>query len=92
MSQVLEIRMQRHETTCGLCGVGCHMEYGIPTYNGDVVSNDFPDELHRSGGGSFPVCQRCYLRHALGDVETFDHWYIEASAFGIFLGFDGGGI
>ena len=92
MNKPLEIRMQRHEANCGMCGDDCDMLYGIPTYNGDVVSNDFPDGLMPDAGGSFPACQRCYLRHAMGDVPTFDHWYVVAGAFGVFLGLDGGGI
>lgn len=61
---------------CGLCAAWTDFRQSIPTYNGDVVSNDFPDELHRQGGGSFPVCMMCYKRHARGEVECFDRYYI----------------
>lgn len=88
---ILEIRMQRGEIECSLCGAETELRWGVPTYNGDIVSNYFPDDLHRIGGGSVPVCEECYDRHAAGLVPTFDRWYVRRGPFGVEL-VDGGGI
>jgi hypothetical protein len=76
MSEVLEIRMQLHETHCSLCGEPTLCCWGVPAYNGDLMSNDFPDELISAGGGNQPVCEDCYDRHARGELETFDRFYL----------------
>lgn len=60
---------------CFLCGDWTDYQWGVPTYNGDVVSNDFPDWLIREGGGCQGVCERCYEKHAAGKVRTFDGDY-----------------
>lgn len=57
-------------------------------FNGDLVSNDFPDWLWRQGGGGVAACERCYDRHALGELRTCDEFY--QHLFGCFA--DGGGI
>lgn len=64
------------EILCSLCGQETPLAFGIPTYNGDIVSNDFPDALRTEGGGSMPVCQQCYLEHKQGLMPTFDHYYV----------------
>lgn len=74
--RALEIRFQSFEVECSLCGRHTEMGWGVPTYNGDLVSNEFPDDLHRRGGGSIPVCRDCYDRHAAGKIETFDRCYL----------------
>ena len=56
---------------CFLCGQECGGDNcGVPTFNGDVVSNDWNGEW-----GSKPVCQECFDKHADGRVPTFDHLY-----------------
>lgn len=87
MAEVLEIRMQRGETQCSLCGAETTLSHGIPTFNGDIVSNDFPDWLWRTGGGSIPVCGLCYDRHERGEVPTFDRDYLHLD--GLLSGGDG---
>lgn len=76
MSDILEIRMQTHEVECSICGDWTAHQWSVPTYNGDLVSNDFPDELIREGGGNMAVCEHCYDRHAADDMETFDSFYL----------------
>lgn len=88
MAEILNIRMQSHLTDCSLCGEATAHRWGIPTCNGDVVSNDFPDDLWQ---GSVPVCQRCYERHARGEIKTFDHYYVRRGPMGVCL-IDGAGI
>jgi hypothetical protein len=75
LGDTLEIRMNPGIVACGLCGADTDFRWAVPTFNGDLVSNDFPDDLHREGGGSFPVCQRCYDRHERGELATFDRYY-----------------
>ncbi len=78
-TDVLLIRMQSGDVECSLCRALTDFGWSVPTYNGDVVSNDFPDDLHALGG-SVPVCERCYERHAAGQVETFDRYYVRPGA------------
>ena len=88
MPDILEIRMQLHEVQCSLCGDWTEHRWGVPTFNGDVVSNDFPDWLWGQAGGGQPVCEKCYDLHAAGKIETFDQYYMHLAG-----GFtDGGGI
>ncbi len=75
MSDVLEINLNYREAQCGICGDWHEYAQGVPTFNGDLVSNDFPDWLHRTGGGSVPVCERCFNKHERGEIETFDDCY-----------------
>ena len=72
---ILEINLNAHAVECSLCGEWTDYRCGVPTFNGDLVSNDFPDWLWREGGGSQAACERCYERHAAGKVPTFDHYY-----------------
>jgi hypothetical protein len=81
----LEIRMQSHDVECFLCGTWTELHWGVPTYNGDLVSNDFPDELFREGGGAQPACERCYGQHSRGELPMFDKCYLWRLA-----GFEGG--
>jgi hypothetical protein len=75
MPDALVIRMQYHDAECSICGAPTDMSFGVPHFNGDLVSNDFPDWLYRTGGGSRPACWDCYLRHEMGELQTFDHYY-----------------
>lgn len=75
MPAILEIRMQSHLCDCWLCGEPTEMQWGVPTYNGDLVSNDFPDAMWAGSGGGQSVCEDCYRKHERGELETFDHYY-----------------
>lgn len=88
---ILEIHMQCDEIECGLCGEWTEFRYGVSTYNGDIVSNDFPDTMRREGGGSVAVCERCFERHAAGLIPTYDHYYVRPGPMGVCL-VDGAGI
>lgn len=68
----LEIRMQAGMIDCSLCGEPDDHRWGVPTCNGDVVSNDFPDHLWQ---GSVAVCEQCFNLHAEGKIPTFDRYY-----------------
>ena len=78
---------------CDICGEPAPYAYGfgLPTFNGDIVSNDFPNELWRQHGGGVPVCEDCYRKHERGEMPTFDHYYIPRSPFGVLL-MNGAGI
>lgn len=80
---ILEIRMQSNMIDCSICGEpDCH-SWGVPTFNGDIVSNDFPDELWE---GSIGVCESCYCKHERGEIPTFDRMYLHHRP-----GFENGG-
>jgi hypothetical protein len=85
--EILEIRMQLRMIDCFICGEPDEHRWGVPVFNGDVVSNDFPDWLWRSGGGGQAVCRECFEKHACGELETFDHYYLHLA--GMFTGGDG---
>lgn len=72
---ILEINLNVREVQCSLCREWCEHSQGVPTFNGDLVSNDFPDWLIRQGGGSQPACELCFHAHASGKLRTFDHYY-----------------
>lgn len=72
---ILEINMNVREAQCSLCGEWTEIRWGVPTYNGDLVSNDFPDWLWREGGGSEAACRRCHDLHAAGKLTTYDRCY-----------------
>lgn len=79
---ILEIRMQSNYVDCRVCGKPTEHQWGVPVYNGDIVSNDFPDDLW-SGGIS--VCRDCFDEHAAGRMPTFDRYYVRPG----FIGGDG---
>jgi hypothetical protein len=87
MPPVLEINMNPRHLDCHLCGQPTEHKWGVPIFNGDVVSNDFPDDLWSEGGGGQAVCERCYELHAAGQVKTYDRYYMHLFGF-----VDGGGI
>lgn len=70
------IDFQSHEVDCFLCGKPTEHRWGVPVYNGYVVSNDFPDDLWGNDGGGQAVCELCYDKHARGEIETFDRFYV----------------
>ncbi len=76
MSDILEIRMQSNALECYICGEESDCGWSVPIFNGDIVSNDFPDYMWHAGGGGQAVCEDCYRRHERGEVPTFDHYYI----------------
>jgi hypothetical protein len=73
--------------TCWLCGEDTPFGWGVPTYNGDLVSDEFPLEPQ----GNRPVCEACHGRHGRGEVKTWDHHYTGRPPLGVPLT-DGGGI
>lgn len=85
------IRMQSNTVYCSLCGLVTELRWGVPTFNGDVVSNGFPEDLFREHGGSIPVCNHCYDEHAAGRVTVYDRYYVPRNVMGVDL-VDGGGI
>lgn len=86
MSQdILVIDMNPREVECSLCGDWCEHRWSVPTYNGDLVSNDFPDEMWHTGGGGQAVCLECYEKHARGELMVFDRFYVRPG----FVGGDG---
>lgn len=91
MDDILVIRMQSNTAECSLCGRETDYKWGIPVFNGDVVSNDFPDWMWSQGGGGQAVCRSCYEKHERGEIPTFDHYYVPATLMGDPL-MDGGGI
>ena len=87
MTEVLEINMNVREVQCSVCEEWTEHRWGIPTFNGDVVSNDFPDWLWSLHGGGQPVCRQCFDLHAAGQISVADLWYIWID--GRFVGGDG---
>lgn len=87
MDDTLEIRMQTDEIECAVCGYPAPFRYGIPTYNGDLVSNDFP----LWDTGNRPVCRGCFECHERGELDTYDRYYVWPGPLGVVL-LDGGGI
>jgi hypothetical protein len=92
MSDILEIRMQSGMLDCYVCGEPTEYRFGIPIYNGDIVSNDFPDDMWANGGGGQSVCESCYLKHERGDIPCADRLYLDRPPHGVYLGSDGAGI
>jgi hypothetical protein len=84
---ILEIRMQNQMIDCFLCGEPDEHRWGVPVFNGDVVSNDFPDWLWGKSGGGQAVCRECFGKHERGEMETFDRYYLHLA--GMFTGGDG---
>ena len=76
MSEILEIRMQSGCLDCFICGAETEHLWGVPVVNGDIVSNDFPDEIWHAHGGGQSVCEECYKKHERGEIPTFDRYYL----------------
>lgn len=68
---------------CANCGQPASGFHGLPYFNGDLMSNDWPGDW-----GGRPCCEDCYERHARGELETFDQDYVHLFA----LYQDGAGI
>lgn len=68
----LVIRMQTPGwgDICFACGGVASGHHGLPTFNGDLVSNDWPGEWF-----GVPACERCYELHEQGKLETHDADY-----------------
>jgi hypothetical protein len=60
---------------CVICGGEPGSHHGVPTFNGDVVSNDFA-----CANGTQPACGRCYHLHAHGMVPVHDSRYLSDRA------------
>lgn len=89
MGDVLEIRLQTPGfgmgEPCIACGLPSSGFHALPTFNGDIMSNDWPGEWFGN-----VCCERCYEKHLRGEMKTADHLYRHLLAG---LGFtDGGGI
>lgn len=85
---ILTIRMQSGMVDCWICGEPTEYRWGVPTCNGDLVSNDFPDDLWEGGQA---VCESCFAKHARGELPTFDRYYVRRGPLGVDL-IHGGGI
>lgn len=72
---------------CRICGATTPTRGGVPTYNGDLVSDDFPLEPE----GNWPACGPCFEAHARGQLKTWDGLYTRRPPLGVPL-VDGGGI
>lgn len=70
------VKFQAHEIDCAICGEPDVFRWGVPTYNGDIVSNDFPDFMWGKNGGSVAVCERCHRLHAEGKIPAADADYL----------------
>jgi hypothetical protein len=73
VSNVIDIRMQSDVVDCWICGAATEHRWGVPTCNGDLVSNSFPDHLWDGGQA---VCEKCFEKHAQGHLATMDHVYV----------------
>lgn len=82
MSDILEIQMQSSGIECFVCGIETEYCWGVPIYNGDIVSNNFPEEMWEHGRGRQAVCEPCYKAHEDGKMPTFDHYYIRPGFIG----------
>lgn len=91
MSDILEIHMQSDMIDCAICGEPDEFRWGVPTFNGDIVSNAFPEEMWASGGGGVSVCRECYEKHERGEIPVADRLYLERPPMGVHL-VDGAGI
>ena len=76
MTETIEIwNRAASEIECTICGALTELQWGIPTVNGDIVSNDFPNEIYLVHGGSVPVCEACYQKHESGEMNVCDRFY-----------------
>lgn len=74
--ETLVIDMNPREVQCFVCGEWSEFAQGVPTCNGDLVSNEFPDEIWHDHGGGQAVCKECYEKHERGELPTFDRFYL----------------
>lgn len=70
MADVTIIDMNERWTDCWNCGAPTLSRWGLPIYNGDLVSNAWKGDW-----GGVPACEKCYLAHQRGELPTFDHCY-----------------
>ena len=72
--EILEIRMQTPGygagEPCVACGRPSSGFHGLPVFNGDVVSNDWPGEW-----AGVPCCEPCYTAHLEGRMQCADRLY-----------------
>ena len=55
---------------CCVCAEPCDGYHGLPFFNGDLVSNDWPGDW-----GNKACCRRCYEAHERGELQCFDDVY-----------------
>ena len=55
---------------CYFCHAASSGRHSIPTYNGDIVSKEFPLDT-----ANHPACERCYKLHESGLIVAYDHRY-----------------
>jgi hypothetical protein len=91
---ILEVELYPPMIDCGVCGQGDLFKWGIATYNGDIVSLEFPFHLVPDNSGSMAVCRDCFNAHAEGDprIETYDAEYLHLAYYIGPFGMDGAGI
>lgn len=74
MADSLTIRLQTPGfgmgEPCCSCGEPASGFHGLPTFNGDIMSNDWPGDW-----GGKVCCEECYLKHERGGMETADKLY-----------------
>lgn len=70
MRDVLSIRLYEPMVECRLCGAEAPHSWGVPMYEGNLLSNDFQGEWFGA-----PACKQCFEAHARGDLPTFDRLY-----------------
>lgn len=69
MNEVLEIRMQTpgYGDVCFVCGEDASGFHGVPIWNGELVSNDWPGEWC-----GVPACEVCFRKHKEGRLPMLD--------------------
>lgn len=71
---ILLIRMQspgyESDMPCPGCGGRASPFHGLPVFNGDIMSNDWPGEW-----GGAPACEACFEKHLRGELPTADRLY-----------------
>ncbi len=71
---ILLIRLYEPWAECRLCGADTPSRWGVPMYEGNLLSNDFQGEWFGA-----PACQACHDAHARGELRTYDHLYTTAA-------------
>lgn len=55
------INMNERWTDCHICGEPTLAKWGVPTWNGSIVANDWPGDW-----GGVPACEKCWEEHERG--------------------------
>jgi hypothetical protein len=65
--RVLVIDLDERWADCWRCGELTPSRWGLPVWNGELVSNDWQGEW-----GGVPACEACFDLHAAGKLSTLD--------------------